>query len=298
MDNDDFNQIDANISSVIDLLEDKGISWGTYQQDMPYTGFEGFSWVNQKTKANDYVRKHNPPVLYDANTTPDRLVNQKNFTTFADDVANKKLPQWSFITPNMTNDGHDTSVTVAGAWARSFLEPLLANKYVTKNTLILLTFDENHTYTTANRVYSILFGDVVAGKEGTTDDNYYNHYSEISSVEANWGLDTLGRWDVGANVFEVVAEQTGDKLVPNDAVTGANPTQFQNSSFAGPFNTGFAQAGYPIPNTSLVSPNGQRHVAQFIVDQYSHMQNGTYYNNGVVIPDGRNPPKGYTVNPA
>lgn len=33
---------------------------------MPYSGFEG-NWVNQKTKANDYVRKHKylllPPQL-------------------------------------------------------------------------------------------------------------------------------------------------------------------------------------------------------------------------------------------
>jgi len=29
-----------------------------YQEDMPYSGFEGFGWVNQKNGANDYVRKH------------------------------------------------------------------------------------------------------------------------------------------------------------------------------------------------------------------------------------------------
>jgi len=58
--NDDFNQIPANVSSVVDLLEDKGISWGEYEEDMPYAGFEGMAWVNQVTGANDYVRKHNP----------------------------------------------------------------------------------------------------------------------------------------------------------------------------------------------------------------------------------------------
>jgi acid phosphatase len=58
--NDDFNQIPANVSSVVDLLEDAGISWGEYQEDMPYSGFEGYQWLNQETGANDYVRKHNP----------------------------------------------------------------------------------------------------------------------------------------------------------------------------------------------------------------------------------------------
>jgi acid phosphatase len=44
-------------------------------------------------------------------------------------LKNQTLPQWSFITPNMTNDGHDTSVTQAGEWTRSFVEPLLDNEY-------------------------------------------------------------------------------------------------------------------------------------------------------------------------
>jgi hypothetical protein len=34
------------------------------QEDMPYSGFEGFAWVNQKNGANDYVRKHNPGKRY------------------------------------------------------------------------------------------------------------------------------------------------------------------------------------------------------------------------------------------
>lgn len=111
-DNDDFKQIDANVSTLIDLLEDKGISWSSYQEDMPYSGFEGKAYVNQQTKANDYVRKHNPPVIFDANTTPERLSAQKNISMinkdasmFHKDLAEGKLPQWMFITPNMTSDG-------------------------------------------------------------------------------------------------------------------------------------------------------------------------------------------------
>lgn len=56
MNNDNLNNIPANISSVVDLLEDKGITWGEYQEDMPSTGFTGFSFST--TSANDYVRKH------------------------------------------------------------------------------------------------------------------------------------------------------------------------------------------------------------------------------------------------
>jgi len=48
-----------NVSSLVDLLEAKGISWAEYQEDLPYTGFQGFSKTNANGK-NDYVRKHNP----------------------------------------------------------------------------------------------------------------------------------------------------------------------------------------------------------------------------------------------
>lgn len=79
MDNDDFHQVDGNVSAITTVLEDKGVSWGSYQEDMPYTGkhrdtspsdlvthanytqrflgYEGFQWLNQQSQANDYVRK-------------------------------------------------------------------------------------------------------------------------------------------------------------------------------------------------------------------------------------------------
>jgi hypothetical protein len=294
MDNDNFNQVDANVSSVIDLLEARGITWGTYQEDMPYTGFEGYSWVNQQTGKNDYVRKHNPPIIYDANTTPRRLSYQKNLTQFHVDLANHALPQWIFITPNMTSDGHDTSVTTAGNWSRNFLEPLFKNEYFMERTLVLLTFDENHTYTLANRVFSILLGGAVQGKQGTKDESYYNHYSEIATVEANWNLNTLGRWDVGANVFKNVAAKTGDVVRSNDAVAGANPTIFQNSSYAGPFNVDVGFAPYPAPNVNAKSPRTGRSVLPAIKRTWGNK--ASIYNNGVVIPDGQHPPKGYAVN--
>lgn len=100
-----------------------------------------------------------------------------------------------FITPNMTDDGHDTSVTVAGEFCRRFLTPLMENEYFMERTLILVTFDENHSYPRANRVFSFLLGGAVPKHlAGTVDDTFYNHYSELSTVEANWGLHTLGRW--------------------------------------------------------------------------------------------------------
>ena len=94
MDNDDFNTIPANISTVVDLLDTKGISWGEYQENLPYAGFQGFNYSNQISFNNSYVRKHNPLIIYDSvasNAT--RLSLIKNFTSFSSDLAAQTLPQ-------------------------------------------------------------------------------------------------------------------------------------------------------------------------------------------------------------
>ncbi|KAL2826830.1 phosphoesterase family-domain-containing protein [Aspergillus cavernicola] len=211
MDNDDFQRVPANVSTIVDLLDTKYIAWGEYQEHMPYPGFEGFNYSNQETYADDYVRKHNPLILYDSVTENSMRRRQiKNFTHFQQDLANEKLPQWAFFTPNMTNDAHDTNITFAAKWLRSWISPLLTNDYFMNDTLILITFDEDRTYRKTNRIFSILLGAAVPDYlRGTEDDTFYTHYSVIATVSANWGLPSLGRWDCGANLLEIVANKTG-----------------------------------------------------------------------------------------
>ncbi|KAK9320859.1 phosphoesterase family-domain-containing protein [Lipomyces orientalis] len=246
LNSDNFERVPANISTVIDLLDTKHISWAEYQEDAPYAGFQGFNFSNQQTFASDYVRKHNPLVIYDSIASSEaRLSNIKNFTSFAKDLSNHKLPQWSFMTPNMTNDGHDTGITFAGNWSIDFLQPLLNNKYFMSDTLILLTFDENGTKAIGNRVFSILLGGAVPKNlHGTTDDTFYTHYSCISTVSRNWGLPSLGRNDVGANVFQLVANVTHFHNKEVDT-TGF----YANSSIPGYLNSQ-TWAPLPVPITT------------------------------------------------
>lgn len=198
---DGFRRIGSSVNTIVDLLEAKGVSWSLYQEDMPYSGFEA-DWKNPAGKT-DYVRKHNPLMSYDSVTSnTNRLAKSKNFTMFYSDLANNKLPQWMFITPNMTNDGHDSSVAVAGKWARNFLTPLLTNpNFNAARTLVHLTFDEGSS-TGTNKIYSVLLGSAVpAAKVGTTNNTAYNHYSLTKTVELNWGLGNLGQNDVSAAAF-------------------------------------------------------------------------------------------------
>jgi acid phosphatase len=187
----------------------------------------------------------------------------------------------------MTSDGHDTSVTVAGEWLYNFLAPLLDDKNFMQNTLVLITFDENETYTIQNRVFSVLLGDSVPKHLiGTTDSNFYDHYSELSTVEANWDLYTLGRWDVGANVFQQVAADTGDRL-RKWSTTPPLSDRFFNTSYSGIFNSK-TWAPQPVPDCH--SRRNGRTTLPEIKETWISQQSKNYYHGQLEIPDGANPP--------
>ena len=251
---------------MVDLLDTKGISWAEYQQDIPSTGFQGDSFSNMQ---NDlaYVRKHNPLILFDSitnNATALALI--KSFSGFEEDLKAQTLPQWAFFTPNMTNDGHDTSLAYGANWLRGFISGLMSNEYFWNDTMILLTFDETETYTKPNRVFSILVGGAIPKHlVGTSDHTVYTHYSTISTVSANWGLPSLGRWDCGANIFGTVAEKVN---YTNWMVDTTN--MFLNESLPGPLEAlGYSKyrSSWPVPSTNETCSAGNG-ILHSVIDTY------------------------------
>ncbi|KAG0739880.1 hypothetical protein G6F57_002685 [Rhizopus arrhizus] len=203
---DDYYNISANTLSIFDLLEDKGLTWRLYQEDIPSIGYTGY-------EAGNYVRKHNPAVSYDSiglNAT--RLQNIVSANQLLKDINTKSLPNWMFYTPNLQNDGHDTNAAYAGNWLAKFYENTLNNLYLLENTLILITFDETASFLSRNRVWSLLFGAIPENLKGTTDSTFYSHYSILSTVEKNWDLPNLNRGDTDkkmSNIFDFVASKVG-----------------------------------------------------------------------------------------
>ncbi|KAI5987228.1 phosphoesterase family-domain-containing protein [Pisolithus albus] len=248
---DDDVTIPANVSTVVDLLEAKGISWAEYQENMPTDGYLGDGFTNPDNYTY-YRRKHNPLVSYDSvNQNPTRLDRIRNFNDFAYD--------WFFVTPNMKDDGHDTGVAYASDWLNYWLVPLLQDKnFNSARTLILLTFDENSNYGINNEVYSILLGGAVpTNLKGTIDDTYYTHYSSLSTVQNNWKLDNLGQQDCNktvANVFQFVADVTGYK---NNGMKNGTDLPLTNitGTIPGPLNPTYP-APWPAPNTSCIGAGG------------------------------------------
>jgi acid phosphatase len=101
------------------------------------------------------------------------------------------------------------------------------------------------------------------------DNTFYTHYSAIASVSANWGLPSLGRWDCGANLFQVVANQTG---YVNYGVDTTN--LYLNNSFPGPLSSNTYSkysSAWPVPLTSGKCSAGNG-ILEAVVQTYGKLQ--------------------------
>ncbi|KAL1936403.1 hypothetical protein VTP01DRAFT_537 [Rhizomucor pusillus] len=189
----DFDS-DIDRKSIVDLLEAKGVSWKAYMESYPGNCSSG-------TKYDTYRRKHNPFISIDnIRNNATRCANIVPATQLDEDIANDDVPQFVFYTPDMNNDGHDTSLAYSSNWTQTWLEPRLKEPAFTKNTLFILTWDEAENYLAKNQIYTVLFGDVIK-RSSQTDGVRYDHYSILKTIEDNWDLGNLGENDVDATPF-------------------------------------------------------------------------------------------------
>lgn len=188
---------DAEHRTIADRLIASGLDFKQYAEELPQ-GICPWNLSSQHVadRRGNYVRRHVPFMSFREVQQKwcDRVVrvdsaSAKNF--FVQD-ANKGLVAYSFYTPNMVHDGHDTSVTVAGAWVKKFLDETFPEK-LRKGTLVVVTFDESGG-NRDNRIYTVFLGDMV--KPANQQDpaalgRHYTHYSVLRTVEDNFGLAPL-----------------------------------------------------------------------------------------------------------
>ncbi|CZR52613.1 related to acid phosphatase Pho610 [Phialocephala subalpina] len=288
LNHDGFVRVPSNVSTLVDLFDSKNIPWAGYFEGLPGPGFMGAGSTGADGAGWDYVRKHNPFISYDSiNLNGTRLANILSFDDFDRNVAANTLPQYMHLSPDMLNDGHNTTLAYAATWSRAFLQPLLNNPTFMERTLILLTYDESATYPIPNRIVSLLLGGAVpANLKGTTDDTVYTHYSILSTLENNWELPNLGRYDVGANVFNLVASQT-------NWTQNHQPSNFDhvnNSlSYGGFLNSDPAKyKQIPSPNLQLVGAGGQAVERMVGIRWAQHSDEETPYDGSGDLVDGGN----------
>lgn len=199
---------DAAHKTVADRLMASGLDFKNYAEELP-EGNCPYKIDNQhvaKRKAGDYVRRHVPffsfrevqekwcdrVVRVDSTKSNSLLGGDDNFVR----DAKAGLVAYSFYTPNMNNDGHNTNVGVAAAWVSKFLDKTFTEK-LRKGTLVVVTFDESDR-NSDNRIYTLFLGDMV--KEGSQQDpkvldRHYTHYNVLRTIEDNFGLQPMAEGD-------------------------------------------------------------------------------------------------------
>ena len=141
-----------NIASV---LTANGKTWKAYAESIPQAG-------HVDADRFPYVKRHNPFAYFasvrqsrGASKQASQAANIVSFDNFANDLQHDSLPDYSFIVPNLYDDGHNDPVTRkrAGcgdhqalqgvdAWLKSNMEPLIGSVTFERGGLLVIVFDE------------------------------------------------------------------------------------------------------------------------------------------------------------
>lgn len=232
MADEDFYNVNA--TSVYDLLEAKGVSYGTYAEWYnPIATHRGPSDCNNyitngpidsanSAWASQVYRRLDVPALLFSSYTSEYSRCSKIYnanSTFANDVKSHNLPEYTFYVPDMQHNAHDPAgdsdyfnqPNEGAMWLNSFLD-LYLPELEAQGTLVVATFDEatwwndsDDTPNNKNHIATILFGAGVT--PNTVDNSYVTLYGMLRGAIQNFGLGSLGRNDTNAsngNLFDVV----------------------------------------------------------------------------------------------
>ncbi len=224
------------VRTLVDQLEAKGLTWKGYMEDMgndparePATC--GNPTLNKQdptqgaTEQDQYAARHNPFVYFHSILdVPGRCAaHVVPLPPLADDLKQvATTPNFSWITPNLCNDGHDATpckgkntkgtnegdLIAADAFLARWVPLIMKSKAFQQDGLLFITFDESSISDAASccaepaglntplpgiggpgggRTGAILLSPFV--KAGSTTDMPYNHYSFLKSLEQVFGID-------------------------------------------------------------------------------------------------------------
>jgi len=182
------------------------VTWKSYQENYPK---DQGCFTRLTTSDYLYVRKHNPFISFKrVQETPELCAKVVNADELSVDANYGTVPQLVYFTPNMDDDGHDTTVRYATSWLEKFMKTYLHHPKMKRRTLFFITFDERENYQDGkedgeNKVFTLMLGDVMRKGRGRRNNRRFDHYDMLRTVEENWGLGTLGREDKKAKVLPV-----------------------------------------------------------------------------------------------
>jgi phospholipase C len=125
--------------SIFTVLDNSHQTWKSYLEGMP-----GYCVRNDH---GNYAVRHNPAVYFGDLTAAcakyDVPMGSTTHGPLADDLRSNKLPNFSFIAPNLCDDTHNCGMMSGNTWLATWL-PIITSStaYLKGTTAIFLTFDE------------------------------------------------------------------------------------------------------------------------------------------------------------
>jgi phosphatidylinositol-3-phosphatase len=227
----------AMVSTLADQLEAANLTWKGYMEDMGndparegrtcgHSPLGDDERTSAATVSDKYAAKHDPFVYFHS-----IIDNQKrcdahvvNLDKLPADLRSvKRTPNYSFISPNLCNDGHDAKCIdgklggypAVEAFLRKWVPLVMHSPAYKKDGLLIITFDESDgrgddaatdccgeqglsgepqqpgvVGPGGGRVGAVLLSPFI--KPGTVSSVPYNHYSTLRYVEDQFGLEHLG----------------------------------------------------------------------------------------------------------
>lgn len=183
--NDDGKCSTVDTDNIVRHLLSAGKTWKAYAESLPYAGFLG-------CESYPYVKKHNPLAYYSDIANSSEKYNLVPFTKLATDLANHRLPDYSFIVPNMLHDAHDGSIATADAWLKKEVAPLIASSTFQKNGLLVIVFDESYETDKQHgggHVAAVVVGPKVL--HGHRSTAFYQHQNMLRMAMQALGISTF-----------------------------------------------------------------------------------------------------------
>lgn len=160
----------------VQLAEAK-ISWRAYMEDMPEPCYSG-------AESGGYAKKHNPFMYFESITTvPSLCQNDVPATLLSADLASKKgLRTFTWITPNLCNDGHDCSLATVDGWLSAWVPRILPK--LGPEGVLIVTFDEG--FGAGLHIPTLFVGP--GARKAVQLSGQYNHYSLLATLESRYHL--------------------------------------------------------------------------------------------------------------
>ena len=217
--------------------EAAGLTWKSYCENLPSVGSTACA-----SSDNLYRRKHHPCPDF-SNLTHSYEVP---YSQLALDIAAGKLPNLSFVVPNMCDDTHDCSVSTGDTWLSKNLPAMIAA--VGPKGLVVLTWDEDDDLS-GNHILTVFAGPSV--KANYVSSQTFNHYTLIRTI-----CDVLG-----LSPFANASSQTTPTDVWVSGVAAVGPGSSEGLSLSEPSPNPFRTA-----ITATLALPSERLVNAYVVD--------------------------------